>query len=68
MLHSAQTGSSGRNTRTVEAVMRYHLVSAALLGAAIVLELGGFAGVTVMLAGGIACEFWFWSRIARHRR
>lgn len=48
--------------------MRYHLVSAALLGAAIVLELGGFAGVTVMLAGGIACEFWFWSRIARHRR
>jgi hypothetical protein len=47
--------------------MKYHLISAALLGAAVTLEVGGFAGVTVMLGGGIACEIWFSSRLARHR-
>jgi len=53
---------------TVEAVMRYHLISAALLAAAVVLEVGGSTGVIVMLAGGVACEIWFWSRIVRHRK
>lgn len=47
--------------------MKYHVFSAVLLVAAVVLEAGGFAGVTAMLAGGVACEMWFWTRIVRQR-
>jgi hypothetical protein len=42
--------------------MKHHLFSAALLAAAVVLETGGFTGVTVMLTGGIAGEILFWTR------
>ena len=42
--------------------MKYHGLSAIVLAAAVILEVGGFAGVTVMLAGGVACEMWFWIR------
>lgn len=48
--------------------MKYHLFSAVLLAAAVVLYAGGFAGVSLMLAGGVACEIWFWTRIVRHQR
>lgn len=47
--------------------MKYHLFSAALLAAAVVFEAGGFAGATVMLAGGVACEILFWTRASRRR-
>jgi hypothetical protein len=49
--------------------MKYHLLSAALIGAAIVLELSGVAkgrsglGAT-LFTGGAACELWFWIRCA----
>lgn len=42
--------------------MKYHGLSAIVLAAAVILEVGGFAGVTVMLAGGVAGEMWFWIR------
>lgn len=48
--------------------MRYHLFSAAFLVAAVVLEVGGFAGFTALLIAGIACEIWFWTGVVRHRR
>jgi hypothetical protein len=47
--------------------MKYHLLGAALIGAAIVLELSGVAqgpnglGAT-LFTGGTACELWFWIR------
>ena len=47
--------------------MKYHLISAALIVAAVVLELSGVAnghsglGAT-LFTGGVACEFWFWMR------
>jgi hypothetical protein len=48
--------------------MKYHLLSAALIVAAIVLEMAGYGragsdlGATLFVAG-VACEFWFWIRI-----
>jgi hypothetical protein len=48
--------------------MRYHLLSAALIVAAIVLEMAGYGragsnwGATLFVAGA-ACELWFWIRI-----
>jgi hypothetical protein len=45
--------------------MKYHLLSAALIVAAIVLEMAGYGragsdlGATLFVAG-VACEFWFW--------
>lgn len=48
--------------------MKYHLISAALLAAAIVLETVGSAGSTVLLAGGVACEAYFWIRVVQARR
>jgi hypothetical protein len=49
--------------------MKFHLVSAVLIGAAILLELSGVAdgrgglGAT-LFTGGVACEFWFWMRLS----
>jgi hypothetical protein len=49
--------------------MRYHLISAGLLAAAIALETGGFGGGgTWLLAAGIGCELLFWMRLARPAR
>lgn len=48
--------------------MKYHLISAALLAAAVVLETVGLAGSTVLLAGGVACEACFWIRLVQGRR
>lgn len=48
--------------------MKYHVSSAIVLALAVVLEIGGFAGVTVMLAGGVACEIWFWIRARGAKR
>jgi hypothetical protein len=48
--------------------MKYHLLSAALIGAAVLLELSGVAngrsglGAT-LFTGGVACELWFWIRL-----
>jgi hypothetical protein len=48
--------------------MKYHLLSAVLIVAAIVLEMAGYGktgsnwGATLFVAG-LACEFWFWIRI-----
>jgi len=48
--------------------MKYHLLSAVLIVAAIVLEMAGYGktgsnwGATLFVAG-FACEFWFWIRI-----
>jgi len=47
--------------------MKYHLVSAALLGAARVLETAGFGGGAALLGAGVACEVWFWMRVVRGR-
>jgi hypothetical protein len=43
--------------------MKYHLISALLLVAAVVLETLGFAGGIVLLAAGVGCEVWFWMRL-----
>ena len=49
--------------------MKYHLISALLLVAAVTLEsLGVFGGGAVLLAVGIGCEIWFWVRVVRSRR
>ncbi len=49
--------------------MKYHLVSASLLGTAFVLETMGFASGGVLLLGaGVGCEVWFWMRVVRSRR
>jgi hypothetical protein len=49
--------------------MKYHLISASLLGAAFVLETMGFAGGGVALLGaGVGCEIWFWMSVVRGRR
>jgi hypothetical protein len=48
--------------------MKYHLLSAVLIAAAIVLEMAGYGkpgsnwGTTLFVAG-LACEIWFWIRI-----
>ena len=53
--------------------MKYHLLSAALIGAAILLELSGVAdgrsglGAT-LFTGGVACEFWFWIRLGDSKK
>jgi hypothetical protein len=47
--------------------MKYHLVSAALLGAALVLESAGFGAGVALLGAGVACEVWFWTRVVRGR-
>lgn len=47
--------------------MTHHLFSAALLAAAVIFEIGGFAGATAMLGAGVVCELWFWSRVVRDR-
>jgi hypothetical protein len=48
--------------------MKYHLISASFLGAAVVLETVGFAAGIVLLGAGIGCEVWFWIRLVRGRR
>ena len=49
--------------------MKYHLISASLLGAAFVLETLGFAGAGILLLGaGVGCEAWFWMRVVHARR
>jgi hypothetical protein len=48
--------------------MKYHLLSAALILAAVVLEIAGFTGGGAALLGtGVACEIWFWMRVIRGR-
>jgi len=47
--------------------MKYHLVSAALLGAALLLETAGFGGGAALTGAGVACEVWFWMRVLRGR-
>jgi len=48
--------------------MKYHLISALLLVAAVVLETLGFgSGGVVLLAAGVGCEIWFWMRVVRAR-
>jgi len=47
--------------------MKYHLISALLLVAAVGLETLGFAGGVVLLAAGVGCEIWFWMRVVRTR-
>jgi hypothetical protein len=48
--------------------MKYHLLSGALIVAAIVLEMESYGnprsnwGATLFVAG-LACEFWFWIRM-----
>ena len=49
--------------------MKYHLISASLLGAALVLETMGVAGGgAILLGAGVACEVWFWMRVLRSRQ
>lgn len=48
--------------------MKYHLVSASLLSAAVVLETMGFAGGSFLLGAGVGCETLFWMRLVRGRR
>ncbi len=47
--------------------MKYHLISALLLVAAVLLETLGFSGGVVLLAAGVGCEIWFWMRVVRAR-
>jgi hypothetical protein len=47
--------------------MKYHLISALLLGAAFVFDTLGFAGVVILLGAGVGCEIWFWMRMVRVR-
>ncbi len=53
--------------------MKYNLLSAALIVAAMALETTGYGrpgtnlGPTLFVAG-IACEFWFWIRVAKKAR
>jgi hypothetical protein len=48
--------------------MKYHLISASLLGAAFALETLGFAGGGILLGAGVGCEVWFWMRMVRSSR
>jgi len=49
--------------------VKYHLISAGLLAAAIALETGGFSsGGSWLLAVGVTCELLFWMRLARPPR
>ena len=53
--------------------MKFHILSAALIGVAILLELSGVAdgrsglGAT-LFTGGVACEFWFWMRLSAAKK
>ena len=47
--------------------MKYHVISASLLFAGLVLETAGFAIGGVVLGAGVACEIWFWMRLVRRR-
>jgi len=53
--------------------MKYHVLSAALIGAAVLLELSGVAngrsglGAT-LFTGGVACESWFWIRLGAAKK
>ena len=47
--------------------MRYHLISASMLIAAVLLETLGYAGGVIFLGAGVACEIWFWMRVVRAR-
>lgn len=43
--------------------MKGHLLTAAILVAAVLLYAFGFSsGATVLIALGVACEAWFWAR------
>ncbi len=48
--------------------MKYHIISATLIAAAIALQMAGYGnvgtnlGVTLFTASA-ACEFWFWIRL-----
>ena len=53
--------------------MRYHVISAALIVVAIILELAGLgkAGSDLgasLFAAGCVCEFWFWIRLGLVRK
>jgi hypothetical protein len=53
--------------------VKCHLLSAALIVVAIILEMAGYgragtdSGATLFVAG-VACEFWFWSRTGLARK
>jgi len=48
--------------------MKYHLVTAVLLLAAVALYLVGLSGVgTVAFIAGAALELWFWARVLVRR-
>jgi hypothetical protein len=53
--------------------MKYHLIGAALIAAAVALELSGVAngqsglGAT-LFTGGTACELWFWIRLGAAKK
>jgi hypothetical protein len=53
--------------------MKYHLLSAALIGAAVILELSGVASGrsglgAALFTAGTACELWFWIRVGAARK
>jgi hypothetical protein len=52
--------------------MKYHLTSALLIVAAVILEVAGFGAAAsslevVLLSIGVALELWFWIRLVRSR-
>lgn len=53
--------------------MKYHLLSAVLIGAAVVLELSGYANArsdfgAALFTAGAACELWFWIRLGASKK
>ncbi len=53
--------------------MKYHLLSVVLIGAAVVLELSGYAHArsdfgAVLFTAGAACELSFWIRLGFSRK
>ncbi len=49
--------------------MKHHLLTAALLLAALALySFGISSGGSLLLAAGAACELWFWFRVLRRGR
>lgn len=53
--------------------MKYHLFSAALIVAAIMLEFSGHANVrsdfgAALFTAGVGCESWFWIRLGSLRQ
>jgi hypothetical protein len=56
--------------KAVETSMKYHLVSVALIGAALVLYMSGAMDrgtdfAAFLIVAGFSCEFLFWTRIFR---